>query len=129
MLSYMYFLRVWFVLIVTCLSYYGQLNAQTPCPAKNGIYESYTVAVQEVRNFKFTYSDIADFSKSSWLESAEFYSCNSSTGYLIVNLKSGRSFIHFDVPKETWNAFVASSSFGGFYNRTVKGRYRLLLAP
>jgi hypothetical protein len=108
---------------------FGVAFGQKPCPEQNGIYSSYSKAVSAIRSYSFGYSDFADMSKSSWIKSAEYYSCTSGSGYLIVNLKSGESYIHYGVPAAKWNGFKSADSFGSYYNSQLKGMYTLKLAP
>ena len=115
-----------FILILSlfCLPYFG--HSQTNCNNLPSYFSSYTDAVYRVKNAQFSYTDNVNTSRSSFVTSANYYSCDGKIGYLIIGLKY-REYIHKDVPFSVWIAFKQASSFGQFYNRYIKGRYILYL--
>lgn len=96
------------------------------CSLLNESFDDYENALQAIKSSDFKFSDDCDTSKSSWIYDAEFYSCDGKTGYLIIETKS-KKYIHSGVPIGTWNEFKNADSFGKYYNRNLKGRYRLTL--
>lgn len=100
--------------------------AQTNCITLPNSFKSYEIAVRDVEEAKFSFIDKANTSKSSWITTAKYYSCDGKTGYLIISLKN-RTYIHQDLPMQIWRKFKAASSFGSFYNENIKHRYRLKL--
>ena len=96
------------------------------CEDLNTKFSSYKEAISLVRDTSFKIEDKVN-TDSSWIDSIEYYSCDGTTGFLIVNTNSGRSYIHENVPNEVWNGFKRAYSFGMFYNQNIKGNYFLSL--
>jgi len=118
-------MRTIFILIffftTTC---YSQSCEQLP-----ESFSSYNTAISRIRNSSFAYMDVANTSRSSWITSAEYYSCDGKTGYLIYSTNKGYTYIHKGVPLEIWNAFKNATSIGSYYDSHIKGRYRLTITP
>ena len=69
-----------------------------------------------------------DTSRSTWILGAEYCVRRSEqSGYLLVNLK-GRWYIHSGVPTSVSLGLGRATSPGAYYNRQLRGRYRLVLA-
>jgi len=89
-------------------------------------FTSYDQAQTWVRtNPNFT-KDSVDTSKSSWIRGAEYYTDDSGSGYLILSMK-GKEYIWEGVPLNVWEGFKEADSFGKYYHRYIRGRYRLEL--
>lgn len=84
--------------------------------AKNRVRSSSGYEIKQKRSFK-----------SSWLKSAEFYSCDGKNGFLIITTNKGKTYIHSLVPKNLWSSFINSHSYSSFYVKNIKGNYRLHL--
>jgi hypothetical protein len=90
-------------------------------------FDTYAEARQYVRS---TYNgEFLQSPNSSWIGSAEYYNAD-GLGYFILNVKTGsrKSYIHQGVPVSLWEGFRTAPSKGRYYNRNLKGRYRLFLA-
>jgi|688.fasta_scaffold64953_2 hypothetical protein len=94
------------------------------CEDLNSNFKSYNEAIEIVQNTSFAIEEKVD-TDSSWIDSIEFYSCVEISGYLIVNTKKYKSYIHKNVPIQVWNEFKNATSFGKFYNRNIKGVYQM----
>ena len=66
-------------------------------------------------------------SESSWMRGARYLSCDGKTGYFVYKTNRGKEYIHQGVPISVWTEFDSASSKGAFYNRNIKGKYRLIL--
>lgn len=104
------------LLIVSC--------SKKNCSNINSNFSSYNNAIEVVQNSSFAIEEKVD-TDSSWIDSIEYYSCDEVSGYLIVNTKKGKSYIHKNVPIQVWNEFKNADSFGMFYNQNIKGNYYL----
>ena len=67
--------------------------------------------------------------RNSWfnhraLKKANFYSCDGKQGYLILKT-SKMNYIFKSVPINVWSNFKEASSFGKFYNKNIRGKYKL----
>lgn len=100
------------------------ISCSENCDNLNEKFSSYSEAVSLVRNTNFKVEDKVN-TNSSWIDSIEYYSCDGITGYLIVNVKGGKSYIHDYVPYEVWDEFKNAESYGRFYNQNIKGNYFL----
>ncbi len=102
------------------------MNCSQDCKTLPDIYGSYSKAIRKVERASFNYTDEVDTSKSSWIREANYYSCDKTTGYLIIETDS-QSYIYQDVPISVWNEFKQATSFGRNYNSHIKGNYKLNL--
>ena len=96
------------------------------CNSIDGSFDNYKNAIQVIKSSDFKFSDNCNTSKSSWIYDAEYYSCDGNIGYLIIETKS-KNYIHSGVPIGMWSEFKNADSFGKYYNRNLKGRFRLTL--
>ena len=89
-------------------------------------FQDASVSVSEmlvlVKQTAFKISEVVDTDKSSWIDSASYYSCDGNKGYFILST-SKRNYIYRDVPLNLWEQFKQASSYGRFYNSNIKGRY------
>ncbi len=107
---------IFFLFIVSC--------SKIDCSDINSNFTSYKNAIEVVQNTSFQIEEKVN-TDSSWIDSIEYYSCDEASGYLIINTKKGRSYIHENVPIQVWNEFKKADSFGRFYNQNIKGNYYL----
>jgi hypothetical protein len=91
-----------------------------------GGFRSYDDAVRKVRSSDFKFTDAIRTPGSSFVRSAEYYSCNGSRGYFIIYLNNG-DYIYENMPISVWNSFKGASSHGSFYSSRIKGNYSLKL--
>ena len=110
-----------FSLSLVLLSCSGQDCKQIPSH-----FNTYEQAISFIKKATFKYKDVANTANSSWIRSASFYSCNSTKGYFILKTDT-KEYLHSSVPLTLWNQFKNASSFGSFYDRNIKGRYRFNL--
>lgn len=96
------------------------------CNKLQADFTSYNEAISVIKATRFTYSDSVNTSRSSWVRGAFYYSCDKETGYFIIKTDT-RNYIYKDLPISTWNSFKNTSSFGSYYNRNIKSRYKLYL--
>ena len=89
-------------------------------------FNSYSQAINAIQESSFEYTDRLPYGKSSWITSANYYSCDSYYGYLVYTTNKGREYIHEKVPKRVWIEFKIASSSGSYYVSNIKGRYRLV---
>ena len=94
------------------------------CNDINTNFTSYKNAIEVVHNTSFPIEEEVN-TDSSWIDFIEYYSCDKTFGYLIVNTKKGKIYIYKNVPIQVWNEFKNADSFGGFYNQNIKGNYYL----
>ena len=88
-------------------------------------FDSYIDATSQVEHADFKFTDEVEPDQSSWIYSANYYSCDGQYGFMIYTTRS-RKYIHANMPKSVWMSFKNASSLGSFYNTNIKGRYRLL---
>ena len=88
-------------------------------------FTTYEQAISEVENSSFKFQEESAIN-SSWIEEANYYSCDMKTGFLIIET-SNQDYIHEDVPIKIWREFNNSTSLGKYYNRNIKDRFQLYL--
>ena len=89
-------------------------------------FESYDQAKELVRKTNFEFENQVNISRSSWITSAKYFSCDSKTGFLIIGTEN-EDYIYNGVPIEIWNEFKSLESLGSYYNSKIKHRYQLKL--
>jgi hypothetical protein len=107
------------VIIISCHS--------QDCNKLPDSFTSYTQAISLVKSSSFKIEETANTSNSSWIKSANYYSCDGITGYFIYKTKEGEEYIHKGVPINVWEEFKKASSKGSYYDYNIKHRYQLLL--
>lgn len=100
--------------------------AQTNCVKLPSAYKSYSQAINSVKRANFKITETASTSKSSWVKSATYYSCDGKTGYLIIMLKT-KEYIHSNLPYSIWKGFKNANSKGKYYDNNIRFKYRLNL--
>jgi hypothetical protein len=96
------------------------------CKELPSTFDSYTKARRAIKEALFSFTDKLPYGKSSWIISANYYSCDGKTGYLIYTTDKGRQYIHEKIPLRVWAEFKNASSSGSYYVQNIKGRYRLV---
>ena len=96
------------------------------CSTIDKTFDTYQNALKIIKSSNFKFSDDCSTKKSSWIYDAQYFSCDGKTGFLIIETKS-QTYMHKDVPIKIWNEFKKSESFGKYYNRNLKNRFRLTL--
>jgi mevalonate pyrophosphate decarboxylase len=112
------------ILLVCLLSSTFISYAQTNCFKLPSTFKSYNQATTLVKATKFKIIETANTSKSTWVKSATYYSCDGKTGYLIILLKS-KEYIHANLPYSIWKGFKNASSKGKYYDNNIKHKYQL----
>jgi len=113
-----------YIVLIALLPCFGCHHAN--CSNVPATFTSYDEAITDVHGATFDLVDSANTGQSSFVTSANYYSCDGQSGYLIVGLK-GREYIHKDVPVQIWQQFKQATSYGEFYAEFIRGRYRLEL--
>ncbi len=117
-------MKIKLILIVFLFVYIGSSFAQTNCIKLPSTFKSYNQATALVKAAKFKTIETANTSKSTWVKSATYYSCDGKIGYLIILLKS-KEYIHANLPYSIWKGFKNASSKGKYYDNNIKHKYRL----
>lgn len=117
-------MRLHFIAIFYSLLFTISIDAQT-CIDLPVNFKSYTETLSKVKSFTFLIKEIVDCSKSSWIQSASYFSCNGETGYFIMKTKESREYIHKNMPIGVWRQYKKANSYGSFYNQNIKGKYQL----
>ncbi|MEO8255176.1 MAG: KTSC domain-containing protein [Flavobacterium sp.] len=91
-------------------------------------FESYNQVKETIKETNFEFEDQVNTSRSSWITSAKYFSCDSKTGFLVIGTES-EDYIYGGVSIEIWNEFKNSESLGSYYNSTIKHRYQLKIKP
>jgi hypothetical protein len=113
--------QVFFLLVAIFVSGCG-----VPCNQLPTTFSSYEEAMDAIEGASFSIEESVNTSKSSFINDADYYSCNGSDGYLVIQLKD-QDYIYEGIPVSIWREFIDAESFGSFYVANIKGRYRFHL--
>lgn len=116
--AFKHFFLIFGLFLISC-------NSQN-CKELEDNFISYEQAKKSIESTSFTFTDKCDTSKSSWILEAKYYSCDKLNGYFFIRTKK-KTYIHKGLPKELWNEFKNTDSFGRFYNTKIKGKYQLII--
>lgn len=110
--------------IILILSTFG-CNAQN-CDNLPVSFNSYAGATEIITNTSFILSDSIDTSKSSWIRSLKYFSCDNQVGFLMLKTDK-KEYLFQNVPIHIWNDFKKADSYGEYYNDFIRGKYQLNL--
>lgn len=105
--------------LVSSLVLYAQ-----DCEKLSKNFNDYASALYIVESSNTLHKEVVDSSKSSWIKGLTFYQCNNQTGFLVMETKK-KKYIHQNVPISIWKELKKASSLGAFYNKNIKGNYKL----
>jgi len=94
------------------------------CKSPSNSFQSPAKAISIVDKQNLVLKKVIDTSKSSWISGLSFYSCDKTTGFLIMETKS-QKYTHQEVPVLLWEKLKNLPSFGAFYNHNIKGKYKI----
>jgi|SRR5690554_473365 len=98
-------------------------GGKTDCAELTGTFTNFIDARKEITKANFPVKNVQSTPESSWIKRIEYYSCDGSTGYLIIYTTRSEEYIHKNVPVEVWDELSNSSSKGSYYNRNIVNRY------
>ena len=116
-------MKKWKLLVALIFFGFYSNGQETICDNGSASWKNEKEAIKRIEATYFESSDSV-LPQSSWMESAHFYSCDETTGYLIVKGSKG-NFVHQDVPQEVWSALKDARSKGGFYMFYIKDHYKV----
>jgi hypothetical protein len=118
-------IRIISITICAWLAPPEKIHAQLAnCNTLPSQFQSYEEAHNRIGITHFSVKETLDTSKSSWIRSASYMSCNGKLGFLVFQTKS-KTYIHQDVPIAIWRKFKCAQSYGAFWNSTLKNKYKL----
>jgi hypothetical protein len=97
---------------------------QLDCSKIPRMFSSFNEANRIVRQAKWIFKDKIDSFSSSWIRSAEYYSCNNQHGYLIM-CTDDKCYIFDNLEKSVWNGFKKASSKGKYYHAYIRNKYQM----
>jgi hypothetical protein len=116
----MKYLIILYLLFSNSISY-----SQDVCNSKVR-FKSYAEALYIIENSNYVFKDYVNTYRSSFINGAQYYSCNRNTGFLIIQIRYSK-YVHCNVPYNIWIGFKGASSFGSYYNKFIRNRFRLIL--
>lgn len=108
------------ILIIFC---FYQSCKNSDCKDIPHMFKNFAEAQKFVRGLDWTYSDAATFD-ASWINSAEYYSCDRNTGFFIM-CTDDKCYIHDYVEMEVWKEFKKTSNLGSYYREHMYGVYQM----
>ncbi len=102
-------------------------STKNKCEQLQKHFLTYEDAVKKIKSTDFIIQEEANTSKSSWIKSASFYSCDGILGYFIMKTAE-KEYLYAEMPYTIWTEFKNAGSFGNYYNRSIKHRYAYTLS-
>lgn len=96
------------------------------CNELQNTFKTFTEAESKIRNTQFLFEDQINTSKSSWIRGASYYSCDKNLGYFILETEN-KNYIYTNIPISIWHGFKHATSFGSYYNDSIKHKFQLYL--
>ena len=90
-------------------------------------FVQYESGIKFVKTSSFQITDKIKTPSSSWIIGAQFYSCDNTVGFLVI-VTQKKEYLHQGVPVEVWQNFKNANSYGEFYNKFLKGKFKLKMA-
>ena len=70
----------------------GTVKSQS-CKGLPDKFDSYSQAISSIENSTFKLNDKLPYGKSSWIASANYYSCDGNYGYLVYTTDKGKEYV------------------------------------
>ncbi len=99
-------------------------NHQRDCDKIPYMFSSLEDAKILIESTNWTYKDQVDIKSSSWMKSAQYYSCDKETGYLIICLEN-KCYVFDYVEKDVWSEFRNTEDYGKYYHKFIKNKYQM----
>lgn len=100
-----------------------KLTTKHDCDDIPQMFTNFEEALEFVRGLDWTYSDDATF-EGSWINSAEYYSCDRKTGFFIM-CTDGKCYIHDYVEMEVWEGIKGTLKPGSYYHKYMRDKYQM----
>jgi len=114
------------IVSILFIAIFGICNGQD-CNDLPNAFKSYKIAITRIEGTEFLFTDKLPPNSSTWILSADYYSCDNRTGFFIYSTAKGEEYIHQGVPISIWKEFKSSRSKGSYYDYGIKGKYKLQL--
>ena len=112
-----------FVIIIIFFLIMLGCSQKQPCENIPKRFNAYSELENVILGTKFNYIDEFNTSKSSWIRNVKFYSCDKKFGFLIIETDK-QNYIHEKLPINIWYKFKNAESFGTYYNKSIKNKYK-----
>jgi len=96
------------------------------CSELTNEFKNFEEAKGLIQKTNFSFIEVLNTEKSSWIKSGKYYSCDSKIGFFLYKTDK-ETYIHQNVPIEIWNELKQASSIGSYYNRNIKHKYQLII--
>lgn len=114
------------IVSILFIAIFGICNGQD-CNDLPNSFKSYKSAITQIEGTDFLFTDKLFPTGSTWILSADYYSCDNRIGFFIYSTAKGEEFIHKGVPINIWKEFKSAKSKGLYYDYNIKGKYKLQL--
>jgi len=111
------------LLLITSFTMHVQAQDCGDLPTR---FDTYQAAINAIRSADFKYTDELPAGSSSYISTAEYFSCDGNFGYLICTTTKGGGYIYENIPKDVWAEFKNADSKGTYYEKQLKSKYKLL---
>lgn len=112
---------------VFAIIFFVSCSTKNKCDQLQSHFLTYEDAVKKIKSADSRIKEEVNTSKSSWIKSASFYSCDGNLGYFIMETAE-KEYLHAEIPYGIWTEFKHAESFGNYYNQNIKHRYAYTLS-
>lgn len=116
---------LYIIVLLLTLSCSKEKFNTSDCEELPSSFKTYSEAKNIIESTDFKFVDDINTSSSSWMRSADYYSCDGEVGFFIYTTDE-KKYIHENLPLDVWDGFKNADSFGKFYLRNIKHKYRLV---
>lgn len=111
------------ILIGVAILFFNTSNSIQKCDDFNGDLGASYEAIKKLEQIEFHFSDSFETDKIFGIKSAEFFSCDNETGYMVVRNGSS-SKLYENIPVALWNQFKINSAVDNFYKSEIQNSER-----
>ena len=112
------------IITLFCLLFYSCKSQK--CNVLPNEFKNFDEAKVLIQKANFSFTEILNTEKSSWIKSGKYFSCDLKLGFFLYKTDK-ETYIHQNVPLEIWNELKQASSIGSYYNRNIKHKYQLTI--
>ncbi len=95
---------------------------KTTCDSLDLKGDDFSTVLEKLQNAKWRYSQSMHLHRPYGFRSADYYSCDVNTGYLVV-LVDSTNYIYTRVPIDVWTKFTQSSDPDDFIDKDIKNKF------
>ena len=118
-----------FLLVIPCLSQvehnFPVDPQKTSCDSLPANFSNAGEAIQQIEITSFRFNQQFKLTRTWGITAGNFYSCDNTSGFLILTFENAEKQMIRFVPKILWNEFIQSSDLNEFYQNKIQPNYEI----